>query len=62
MTLRILLASSLATTAPLAIPAIAWAEPADHGAWTVDAGLISVEAAVYASSNPEEFERSLRVE
>lgn len=41
MTLRILLASSLATTAPLAIPAIAWAEPADHGAWTVDAGLIS---------------------
>jgi twitching motility protein PilT len=28
----------------------------------VNNGLISVEAAVYASSNPEEFERSLRVE
>ncbi len=28
----------------------------------VNAGLISMETAVYASSNPEEFERSLRIE
>ncbi len=28
----------------------------------VNAGVISVEAAVYASSNPEEFERSMRIE
>jgi twitching motility protein PilT len=28
----------------------------------VGAGLISMEAAVYASSNPEEFERSIRIE
>ena len=28
----------------------------------VNAGLIAMETAVYASSNPEEFERSLRVE
>jgi twitching motility protein PilT len=28
----------------------------------VGAGLISMEAAIYASSNPEEFERSLRIE
>jgi twitching motility protein PilT len=28
----------------------------------VSAGLISMEAAMYASSNPEEFERSLRIE
>jgi twitching motility protein PilT len=28
----------------------------------VNAGLVSMEAAIYASSNPEEFERALRVE
>jgi len=28
----------------------------------VNAGLISMETAAYASSNPEEFERSLRIE
>jgi twitching motility protein PilT len=28
----------------------------------VNAGLVSMETAIYASSNPEEFERSLRVE
>ncbi|MCG8422513.1 MAG: PilT/PilU family type 4a pilus ATPase [Proteobacteria bacterium] len=28
----------------------------------VSAGLISMEAAIYASSNPEEFERSIRIE
>jgi twitching motility protein PilT len=28
----------------------------------VNAGLISMEAAIYASSNPEEFERSMRIE
>jgi twitching motility protein PilT len=28
----------------------------------VNSGLISMETAIYASSNPEEFERSLRVE
>jgi twitching motility protein PilT len=28
----------------------------------VNSGLVSMEAAIYASSNPEEFERSLRVE
>ena len=28
----------------------------------VSAGLISMEAAIYASSNPEEFERSIRLE
>ena len=28
----------------------------------VNSGLVSMEAAIYASSNPEEFERTLRVE
>jgi len=28
----------------------------------VNSGLITMETAIYASSNPEEFERSLRVE
>lgn len=28
----------------------------------VNAGLVSVETAMYASTNPEEFERALRVE
>ena len=28
----------------------------------VNAGLVSMESAIYASSNPEEFERALRVE
>ena len=28
----------------------------------VNAGLVSMETAIYASSNPEEFERALRVE
>lgn len=41
MSLRIPLASALGLTAFCAIPAIALAEPAAPGAWTVDAGLIS---------------------